>query len=72
MGEGCRFEAAANDVLSKPSLPPFKDSCMVELIVGFASFLIVLLLSAAALIASLSVAAAELLRYGNGAWFDGG
>jgi hypothetical protein len=45
---------------------------MVELIVGFASFLIVLLLSAAALIASLSVAAAELLRYGNRAWFDGG
>jgi hypothetical protein len=45
---------------------------MVELIVGFATFVIVLLLSAAALIASLAVAAAKLLRYGEGAWFDGG
>jgi hypothetical protein len=45
---------------------------MVELIVGFASLLIVALLSAAAFIASLAVAVAELLRYGDGAWFDGG
>jgi hypothetical protein len=45
---------------------------MVELIVGFASLLIVLLLSAAAFIASLAVAAAELLRYGGDAWCDGG
>jgi hypothetical protein len=45
---------------------------MVELIVGFATFVIVLLLSAAALIASLAVAAAELLRYGTAAWFEGG
>lgn len=45
---------------------------MVELVVGFATFLILLLLSAAALIASLSVAVAELLRYGDRAWFDGG
>jgi hypothetical protein len=45
---------------------------MVELIVGFAAFVILLLLSAAALTASLSVAVAELLRYGDGAWFDGG
>jgi hypothetical protein len=45
---------------------------MVELIVGFASFVIVLLLSAAAFIASLAVAAAQLLRYGDAAWFDGG
>lgn len=45
---------------------------MVELIVGFACFVIVLLLSAAAVVASLSVAAAELLRYGDRAWFDGG
>jgi hypothetical protein len=35
---------------------------MVELIVGFASLLIVALLSVAAFIASLAVAAAELLR----------
>ena len=47
-GEGRRFRPASNDVLSKPSLPPFKDSCMVELIIGFASFIIVVLLSAAA------------------------
>jgi hypothetical protein len=71
-GGARRFRPASNDVLSKPSLPPFKDSCMVELIIGFASFIIVVLLSAAACIASLALAAASLLRYGDGAWFDGG
>jgi hypothetical protein len=45
---------------------------MVELIIGFACFIIVVLLSAAACIASLALAAAPLLRYGDGAWFDGG
>ena len=45
---------------------------MVELVVGFATFAILLLLIVAALIASLSLAAAELLRYGERAWFDGG
>lgn len=45
---------------------------MVELLGNFAAFVIVLLLGAALAIASLSVAAAELLRYGGRAWFDGG
>lgn len=45
---------------------------MVELIVGFATSAILLLLIAAALTARLSLAAAELLRYGDRAWFDGG
>lgn len=45
---------------------------MVELLVSFAVFVIVLLLGAAALTASLAVAATELLRYRGGPWFDGG
>jgi hypothetical protein len=45
---------------------------MVELIGNFALFVIVLLLGGAAMVASLAVAAAELLRYGERAWFDGG
>lgn len=45
---------------------------MVELLGNFAAFVIVLLLGMAALTASLAVAATELLRYGNRAWFDGG
>ena len=45
---------------------------MVELLGNLAAFVIVLLLGAAAVTASLSVAAAELLRYGDRAWFDGG
>jgi hypothetical protein len=45
---------------------------MVELFGNFAAFVIVLLLGAAALTASLSVAVAELLRYGERAWFDAG
>jgi hypothetical protein len=45
---------------------------MVELIGTFAAFVIVLLLAAAACVASLAVAAAELLRYGERAWFDAG
>jgi hypothetical protein len=58
--------------LETQRLPPPEDSCMVELIGTFASFVIVLLLAAAACIASLAVAAAELLRYGERAWFDAG
>ena len=45
---------------------------MVELIGNLALFVIVSLLGAAALVASLAVAAAELLRYGERAWFDAG
>jgi hypothetical protein len=45
---------------------------MVELFGRFAVFVGVLLLGAAALTASLSVAVAGLLRYGEHAWFDGG
>ena len=45
---------------------------MVNLIVEFAAFVVVLLVTAAAVIASLSVAVAELLRYRERAWFDGG
>jgi hypothetical protein len=45
---------------------------MVELLGNIAVFWIVFLLGAAALTASLSVAAAELLRYGERAWFDAG
>jgi hypothetical protein len=58
--------------LESQRLPPSKDSCMVELIGNFAAFVIVLLLGAAAFTASLAVAAAELLRYRERAWFDGG
>lgn len=45
---------------------------MVELIVSFATFIVVLLLGLAALTASLSVAAAQLLRYGAPACCDAG
>jgi hypothetical protein len=45
---------------------------MVELVGSFVVFVIVALLGAAALLASLAVAATELLRYGAPAWFDGG
>ena len=45
---------------------------MVDLIVDFAALVVVLLVTAAAVTASLSVAAAELLRYRERAWFDGG
>ena len=45
---------------------------MVDLIIDFALFVVVLLVTAAAVIASLSVAVAELLRYRERAWFDAG
>jgi hypothetical protein len=45
---------------------------MVNLIVDLAAFVVVLLVTAAAVTASLSVAVAELLRYRERAWFDGG
>ncbi len=45
---------------------------MVEPIACFATFVIVLSLGAASLTASLSLAVAELLRYGEPAWFDAG
>lgn len=45
---------------------------MLELIVSFATFIVVLLLGLAALTASLSVAAATLLRYGPPAWWNAG
>lgn len=45
---------------------------MLELLGNIAVLLIVALLGAAALIASLAVAVAELLRYGDRAWFVGG
>ena len=45
---------------------------MVDLIVDFAAFVVVLLLTAAAVTATVSVAVAELLRYRERAWFDGG
>jgi hypothetical protein len=45
---------------------------MVELLGNFAVFVIVLLLGAAAIVASVAVAAAELLRYRGDPWFDGG
>jgi len=45
---------------------------MLELFMNFAALFIVALVGAAALTARLSVAVAELLRYGGGAWSDGG
>lgn len=45
---------------------------MVELIISCATFAITLLLTAAAAIASLAVAVAALLRYGDRACLDGG
>jgi hypothetical protein len=45
---------------------------MADLIVDFAAFVVVLLVTAAAATASLSVAVADLLRYRERAWFDGG
>ena len=71
-GSPCRFRAPANDVLSSRLAPLLKDSRMLDLLGNLAVLLIVLLVSGAALIASLAVAAAELLRYGDRACSDGG